>query len=440
MSRRKQFNREAKPMNTETPVVEETQNDIGRGLTTPETFVPEEDLAPDLKASLGLTHLTDEQFAEFEEQGGLDKGQTALGNWVVDPSRATRPVSEWSNLEQIDAVNHRLENVTDEQIQEAASILDNTVNEEQVQEEVAKAEYDQNTSVEELLALIKTTENNDTLAELVSLVRAKSEEIPLAFTVREAVDFVKQGIVPAKTSNGVWVNSVVRNKQIAHDWPTPDLIAWAMGEVKETQIADDRKLALELRDRFNLPTKSSDPKEIVLQYKAWHAPVIENTKQVKLVDAEETPVENVTVIREGLTEMNQTYIQYVLNHYAEEVKVGRSINVDRGYAAQKELDNLFQYVISLEDPRGFANAMDMIYEFVSKNRSTLFNDTYAFRFTGGIPNINNRQDAHKAMLNLFMVFTGEKDILAQTDIHSLVKAQPTDKQQLILAYFKRHLN
>ncbi|MFO5701903.1 hypothetical protein ACLBSN_32560, partial [Klebsiella pneumoniae] len=75
--------------------------------------------------------------------------------------------------------------------------------------------------------------------------------------------------------------------------------------------------------------------------------------------------------------------------------------------AQKKLDDVFNYVMTIEDIEGFKSGMDIIFDFVKKNRNTLFSESNVLRFVATLPTQNNRQEAHINLLSLFCLFTSD---------------------------------
>ncbi|MFO5890606.1 hypothetical protein ACLBSJ_32840, partial [Klebsiella pneumoniae] len=77
--------------------------------------------------------------------------------------------------------------------------------------------------------------------------------------------------------------------------------------------------------------------------------------------------------------------------------------------------------MTIEDIEGFKSGMDIIFDFVKKNRNTLFSESNALRFVATLPTQNNRQEAHINLLTLFCLFTSDvSDALYQVDIYYLL--------------------
>ncbi|MFO5848482.1 hypothetical protein ACLBP5_30260, partial [Klebsiella pneumoniae] len=92
--------------------------------------------------------------------------------------------------------------------------------------------------------------------------------------------------------------------------------------------------------------------------------------------------------------MNQVFIESRLKQFATGAKPGDFITIERGGDAQKKLDDVFNYVMTIEDIEGFKSGMDIIFDFVKKNRNTLFSESYALRFVATLPTQNYRHEAY----------------------------------------------
>ncbi|ANM44865.1 virion structural protein [Pseudomonas phage vB_Pae10145-KEN51] len=432
-------------------------SEIGRGLTNIELVSPEEvyATADDINSSVNTVNdtselakvnvnalrtdhdipetWTDENVIEWFTNDGIAKGKTELGSFVFDPTRKYRPYDEWSDDELIDAANHRLTGVVNDIADIADDILTKRAKENETTEEVIVPVVNEDTLKQD----IRNTEDSIKLEELVKQLRIHTSDIPLDWSTQEVVDFVKQGITPPKTLRGSWVNSVIRDNAPPTDWTTAELEDWAEGLIKNSNLIKDFKIAIELRDRLFLPTTSQDIETIVEQWKVFSGKDdIKPTGEVKILNSESTS--NEPVLRKGMTKMNQVFIESRLEQFATGAKPGDYITIERGGDAQKKLDDVFNYVMTIEDIEGFKSGMDIIFDFVKKNRNTLFSESNALRFVATLPTQNNRQEAHINLLTLFCLFTSDvSDALYQVDINYLARFIPEGKRQLVLHFFRQ---
>lgn len=433
-----------------------SDSEIGRGLTSVEIMSPEDvfietnehdnnsdDSNVDQLAQINTDKLrsdydipaewSDENVIDWFNNDGIAKGKTELGNFVFDPTRRHRPYDEWSDNELIDAANHRLDGVVNDIADIADDILTKRNMVDEPTEEVIESVVDEDT----LKQSIRNSEDSFEHEELVKQLRIHSSDIPLAWSTQEVVDFIKQGITPPKTLRGSWVNSVIRDNSPPSDWSTAELEDWAEGLIKNSNLIKDFKVAIELRDRLFLPTTSQDIDIIVEQWRVFSGKdVIKPTGDVKILNNESSS--NEPVLRKGMTKMNQVFIESRLEQFATGAKPGDYITIERGGEAQKRLDDVFNYVMTIEDIEGFKSGMDMIFDFVKKHRNTLFSESNALRFVATLPTQNNRQEAHINLLTLFCLFTSDvSDALYQVDINYLARLIPEGKRQLVMHFFRQ---
>ncbi|MNQ35800.1 hypothetical protein D3C85_493010 [compost metagenome] len=137
--------------------------------------------------------------------------------------------------------------------------------------------------------------------------------------------------------------------------------------------------------------------------------------------------------------MNTAYLKTQTERYAKTCKPGTPITSEIGAKEQRELDNLFRYILKLEDPQGFGSAMGYFRDFYKANRDGLFDPQYAFRFTGTLRTEGDIQETHVNLLNIFHVFTDEnKAARKQIDLPFLLRKFPSVKQAWLLEFFQRY--
>lgn len=342
---------------------------------------------------------TDSAIDEWIKQEGYNFGMTDRGNFVVDPTRfSERGIETYTTSELLDAIEGKLQN-----------------------------DY---TDVEGAIAN----------------VYRQREAVNAAWSTRDLVDFLKQGLEPAKVSTGAWKNDVTRARRMAQDWTSQELQAWVKDEIKSGGETTDQKLAIEANKRFDLGVISVTPEDIRRVYLKIHS------NAVKIVGVAETavtptnlqpePVPTVateTVIPQGLTAMNVAYLKTQTERYAAACAPGKAITADAGAKEQRELDNLFRYILKIEDPAGFGNAMGFIRDFFKKNRDGLFNPQYAFRFTGTLRTEGDVQETHVNLLNILQVYTDEnKSARKQIDLPYLLSKFPSNRQAWLLEFFQTY--
>jgi hypothetical protein len=339
---------------------------------------------------------TDDHVDGWIAAGGDEVVHTERGSIVVDPTRKEREIATWGVDEILDAFEGKLEGVEEGQYGALAKAY----------------------------------------RQLVS--------VDAAWSVRDLIDNLTQGLEPAKTSNGAWKQDVTRARRPAQDWTTQELVAWALGELRAVGETTDQKIAIELNKRLDLCSQSNKPEDVIRTYRKMQS------NSVKVVGVQPTAVtppatlpevepQSETPILQGLTPMNVAYLKTQTERYLKACKPGTPITVEIGTKEQRELDNLFRYILKLEDPQGFGSALIYFRDFYKANRNGLFDPQYAFRFTGTLRAEGDVQETHVNLLNIFHVFTDEnKAARKQIDLPFLLRKFPSVKQAWLLEFFQRY--
>lgn len=311
---------------------------------------------------------TDDQVLDWLSIANLKETRTDRGNWIYDPTRATRDPSTWVYGEIADWVEGRLYGSTTE---------------------------------------------SDLTAAVVSRYRER-ELLNKTWTPEEVLTYVRYGQAPTLTANGNPIYSEVREGKKAVEWTNSELEDWANGSITQTPTASDQQIALELKTRYNLPAECTSVFEIRTAYREGRRnDTIEKTK-------------------DGLTEMNERSIKSTLDEYKAKVAPGIPVTEAVGVRAQESLDRLFGYVLNLQGD-AFIGGMDMLRDFIKENRSGLFDETYAFRFT---PLMHMSQGAirgHSAIITGFCIITGPNPqfIKAQDWLFNLSDLSDMHRNKLI---------
>ena len=269
-------------------------------------------------------------------------------------------------------------------------------------------------------------------------------KVDAAWSVRDLIDFLTQGLEPSKTSNGAWRNDVTRARRPANEWATQELVAWALGEIRAIGETNDQKVAVELNKRLDLCAQSNKPEDVIRAYKKMQN---NSVKVVGVQPTAETPeptiaepvVQTETVIPQGLTAMNVGYLKTQTERYLAACKPGTPITPEKGAKEQRELDNLFRYILKIDDPQGFGSAMSYFRDFYKKHRDGLFEPTYATRFTGTLRSEGDIQETHVNLLAIFHVYTDDdKAARKQIDLPYLLRKFPANRQGWLLEFFQRY--
>lgn len=288
--------------------------------------------------------------------------------------------------------------------------------------------------------------------EAIKEHRNVSTKLNEAWSLEAIKAFLEMGIEPEKTSTGVYVEDVTRANKKASGWSDEEVVAWIKGELEATGKASVGALAQSAVSRFKLKVKGNDPKSVINAYNVQVEKIqpeveetvptaVETTVAAAQVTEVKPTVKNpVEIKQEGLTPMNQRYIEDTLNRYIETLKPGKSVTQAEGVLQQKALDTLIRYILNLTDPSGFRNGMDYLLKVIKSQRADgVFNDTYAMRFSDNLPVSGNVQENHNRLLTLFFTFVdGDEAIIKQTDVAYLLEFVPADKQPLLLQYFEQY--
>lgn len=339
---------------------------------------------------------TDEHVDTWIATGGNVVAHTERGSIVVDVTRKERDIVTWGVDEILDAFEGKLDGIDEGQFGALAKAY----------------------------------------RQLVS--------VDAAWSVRDLIDFLVQGLEPSKTTNGAWKQDVTRARRPAQDWTTQELVAWALGEIRAVGEATDQKVAIEMNKRLDLCSQSNKPEDIIRTYRRMQS------NSVKVVGVQPTAAtppatlpevepQTETPIPQGLTAMNAAYLKTQTERYLAACKPGTPISIEIGTKEQRELDNLFRYILKLEDPQGFGSAMIYFRNFYKANRDGLFDPQYAFRFTGTLRAEGDIQETHVNLLNIFHVFTDDdKAARKQIDLPFLLRKFPSVKQAWLLEFFQRY--
>jgi hypothetical protein len=287
------------------------------------------------------------------------------------------------------------------------------------------------------------------VVEAIAEHRIRHAVLSAAWTVAECQQFLASGLEPAKTTTGAWVNDVTRASRREHAWSTQELEAWARGEIEPEGSTLASGLAIELKARLQLALPTVDVAAVIQCYKvkAGLAPpvpaFVAPTPKVAPVVAKAAVVvvpTKVTINQEGLTAMNQSYIENSLAEFHNVMRPGRAVDIVKGGEAQKLLKEIIVYAISLPDPQASGAAMRALFDHFAANRAEgmIFEDTYAFRFIENMRVTPKEQESHAALLTLFLAYADPMvELREQTDVSSLIKGVPTRLQSRVLEFFSK---
>lgn len=286
----------------------------------------------------------------------------------------------------------------------------------------------------------------------VIVVYRQRVEIPGAWNDQSVINYLRTGQEPKKTTTGVWLVDVTRANRIPAEWSTAELEAWAKGEIQAGGKSHDNGIALELKARLGLKCEDS-PKSVRKAYRALSpedkiqvvgaeasAPVLvepssEESHQLQHARAVAAQIEKV----EGLSTLNVALIDDGLNRFIQATQPNRPISDADALKAQRDLDNTFQYIISLE-PQAMVAALNRLKVVFKKQmeKGGVFDANNVFRFTHLMRSDNNQQQRHKGLLELFRVyFADAKEARKQVDPKLLLQYQAADKVPLLVEYFTR---
>jgi hypothetical protein len=291
-----------------------------------------------------------------------------------------------------------------------------------------------------------------TVEKAIAELRIRNTKLAAAWTIDECQEFLNSGLEPAKTSKDAWVKDVTRASRREHEWTTQELESWALGEIQPEGSTLAAGLAIELKRRLQLSVPSVDVDAVILCYKVKAglvkaqptvAPV---TTQVAKVQAVAQPQTKVNY--EGLTEMNQSYIEGALAQFHDVMRPGKAVMAPPagskkphpGGEAQKLLKEVINYAIGLPDPEAANAAMRYLFDHFVANRADgkIFEDTYAFRFIEDMRSPVKEQESHAALLTLFLAYADPMtELRSQTDVSSLIRGVPTRLQSRVLEFFSK---
>lgn len=329
--------------------------------------------------------------------------KTADGVVINDPARAQRKLAEWETLELMAFLKGELEGLPN---QLTAGIV---------------KEY------------------------------GRREELEAAWSDQEVLDFFRNGVEPARTANGVWVNDVTRVNRSAQDWATLELEAWAAGEITPKGKANAQKLTAELVRRFDLSGPASDTEAVLKQYRHKTQPAQEpsngdtgeaNEPEPSVEEEPAPKVENKPApVVEGvgaLTAMNVGFIDTTMERYIEAVSPRKQITDEEGGAAQRSLDGLFAYVMRLEG-KALGEGLDRIKKIIDANRDGVFSPSNAHRFIHRLKGNARHQAQHVNLIELFLIVTDKNPARKQqVDIRHMVSGLHGTLPDVMTDYFKNH--
>jgi hypothetical protein len=301
-----------------------------------------------------------------------------------------------------------------------------------------------------LKGLIRFPESE--LKNLIVVLRQRIE-IPSAWADKGVIEYLRAGVEPKRTTNGVWLVDVTRSGRVPADWSTAELEAWAKGEIQAGGKSHDNGLAIELKARLGLKCEDT-PKSVRKAYKALSpvdikvvgaeasTPVVvaaatdtDETEQLQQAKAVVAQIEKV----EGLTSMNVAFIDDGLAKYIDAVNPLRPITETAQLKAQNDLDTLFQYIILLE-PQSMVAGLERLKVTFKKQMegNGVFSFSNVFRFTHLMRDDNKRQTRHVGLLELFRVyFADAKEARKQVDLRILLQYQDAQKVDVLAEYFTR---
>lgn len=273
--------------------------------------------------------------------------------------------------------------------------------------------------------------------ELINEYRRR-ESLEPAWSDREVLDVFRKGITPEQTSSGVWVNDRTRPGRSVQQWTDAELDAWTQGEIKAVGKATDNKLAAELRRRFSLETEDVTVDGTIKAYTQRNA--VEDTQPTpKEEKPVEKPVEASAPTTGALTEMNLSFIDGVLDRYVEAVKPSSQVGEAEGGKAQRDLDNLFNYVLRLEGP-ALPEGLDMIKKRIVKEREGVFSPSNAYRFIHLLKGDRKAQQRHVNLIELFLIVTDRNAVAKrkQIDIRHMLSGFSPNVSDKLTDYFQNY--
>lgn len=288
---------------------------------------------------------------------------------------------------------------------------------------------------------------HSTVVKAINEHRIRVVGLDNAWTLEECKAFLTNGLTPAKTSKGAWVKDVTRQYRREHEWTTQELESWALGEIQPEGTTLAAGLAIELKQRLNLVVPSVDVDAVITCYKHASGQAVKPVVLTQAPTAKTQPVTEARVAEvkeqikyEGLTEMNQSYIEGSLAAFHRVMAPGKAITPAIGGEAQKLLKEVITYAITLTDPVASRSAMTLLFNHFKENRAPgkVFEDTYAFRFIENMRSTVKEQESHAALLTLFLAYADPMiELRAQTDVGSLIKGVPSQYQSRVFEFFSK---
>lgn len=373
-------------------------SDVPFDVDTPdETPVAEGETELDLHATYGLPDDWSQEKAQAWLEGAdLDQPlKTETGVMVYDPERATKPMADWSTEELLAQLKGELQKVPE------------------------KLSY----------AAIKE-------------YKRRSTDIDPAWDNGQILAFYRQGTVPPKTASGVWVTDVTRAQRKPADWTNQELHAWTQGEIKALGASSDAKLARELNRRFDLKAKDESVETVLKTYQ-YRLEQAEDTRQQADQLEESAPSTGQSTTAKtptgALSPMSLSFIQSTLKRYVEDVRPGRPVPESVGGNAQRQLENLFSYVLRLEGP-ALLEALDAIKAVVKAHRDDVFSPSSAYRFVHLLKGDHKARQRHVNFIELFRIVTDPQArvLKKQTDIQGMLRGQPANRQDSLYDYFRNY--
>lgn len=392
MSRRNRSRKHQVPKTTETEHVEETNE---------QPVVEEETSSPDVEDTQDDTAASDDYVVEEvseEDQAREDYG--LLDSWTNDDVRWWLSEANRDKIKSGDAF-----------------IADPTRKDRAVQD----------WSADELQAYVLgelSHVNPKRFDDIISEFRRRIQDEP-AWTNRELVTYLRDGVEPPMTSNGVWVNDQTRIHRDVHEWSKEELEAWAAGEIDAKGKATPAKLSKALKEQVYIPGNynDTDPSSVA---KAYRDHVVDGI----------SPVHATT--DETIMAMKKNHITDTIDRYARAVKPGRAVSEKEGGAAQRELDALIHYILRM-DGQQLAAGLEEFKKCVSQHADTVFAPSYAHRFVHMIKGDRARREFHVNFIELMVIVaTKPKVARRQVDIRHMLKSVRADMQDRLVDYFTNY--
>lgn len=244
--------------------------------------------------------------------------------------------------------------------------------------------------------------------EIVEQVRIRLNA-SVSWSDREVIDNLLYGVIPVKTTDGVYVTDRMRDLKSARFWSINDLLAYAKGEVTSTAVATDETLVAEIRRRLKRP--SYIPRESIL---------------MELIQAqEERPSRGAAILAQ------------LLPRYADTM-LGKILTDKNGIAfLQTEFFHAIKVIIG-EDAMVFHNNWTTLLDFVNDHRKTIFSMKTRYR---GLADMGLSPTANKNFQNILELLVATADpatrnsIEADKIVHFLRFVATDDIRNKILGYY-----